>query len=165
MRTISPPTAVLVFFILLFGVFAGHRECQAAMTLTLTPATITFPDQDPDLFPSTTATSTVAVSVTTSAMGNQNFHLSALSRGNLTSGSASIPISNISWTAVKTGGDNRVTYFSGTMTTAVPGTTVMTGRGNDTNPGLGTLTFSILNQWGYATGNYSQITDFTLSAP
>jgi hypothetical protein len=145
--------------------FAGNQECQAAMTLTLTPATITFPDQDPDLFPSTTATSTVAISVTTSAMAGQNFHLSALARGNLISGPASIPISNISWTAVKTGGDNKVFFFGGSMTTAVPGTTVMTGKGNDTTPGSGTLTFSILNQWGYSTGNYSQITDFTLTAP
>lgn len=127
-------------------------------TLTMAPANITFPDQDPDTNPTTAATQTVTITVSATGMGSDQWSLTALSRGNMVAPGSSIPISNISWTAT-----NQPTFMNGSMTTAAPGTLVARRSGNGSTSGI--LTFAIQNLWTYFTGNYTQTTDFTVASP
>ncbi|WP_298435780.1 hypothetical protein [Geobacter sp.] len=138
--------------------FPSAARAAKRLTLTMAPANITFPDQDPDAFPVTAATSTVSVTVNTSGMGGAQWSLTALSRGELLSAGSSIPISSISWTAT-----NQPTFRNGSMTATVPGTLVARNSGNGTWSGV--LSFTIQNLWTYATGIYTQTTDFTVSSP
>lgn len=153
-------TNLLVFF--LIGAYGTEKAFAAAtFTLTLAPASISFADQDPDSFPSTTGNSTVSISINGNGLGsNAPWSLHALSAGDLNSAANSIPISSISWTAT-----NHPTFYDGSFSTAVPGVLVASGVNTGNFSTSSTLTFSIQNLWTYATGNYSQTTNFTVSSP
>lgn len=156
-------TYLIILSFLIFFLLTGLREADAALTLTMNPTSITFPDQDPTAYPSTQATATVSVSCRTTNMAGVSWSLHVVSNGDLVSTGSTIPIANISWTAVKNTGDNQVFYYGGNMTKTSPGTLVVSGKGNDTT--TGTLTFYIQNLWTYYAGNYSQTVVFTMTAP
>jgi hypothetical protein len=149
-----------------------ERGAEAAppvtLGITLSSTSITFPDQDPDFFPvSQQSQAPIRVIATSKNLGAAvPYSCSILARGDLTSGPATISVSNISWTAVTINGDAGETFYNGTLsrTTAVR---VAQGYDNDSrrSPLTGDLTFSIQNLWTYATGNYSQVVDFTITAP
>jgi bacillithiol biosynthesis cysteine-adding enzyme BshC len=125
--------------------------------VTLSPTAISFPDSDPNAVPSIAATQnpvTVTASATTGA-GN-TVTLTVLANGDLVSGSNTIAISNVTWTASGTG------FVAGTLnkSTAQP-VGHWTGSGTRT----GSLSFFLKNSWSYATGSYSQTATFTLTAP
>ena len=72
------------------------------------------------------------------------------------SGSNTIAISNVTWTATGTG------FRAGTMSRT---TSQLVGRWTGSGTRTGTLSFFLANSWSYATGNYTQRVTFTLTAP
>jgi hypothetical protein len=129
----------------------------ASAKLTLGSATVTFPDADPETVPSINA-SEGAVSITakarTSAAGSVT--LTLLAANDLKSGSDTIGISNVTWTATGTG------FAGGTMNkTTAQSVGTWTGSGTQT----GTVSFKLANSWNYATGAYSVSATYTLTAP
>lgn len=127
-------------------------------TLSISPASINFPDNDPDAFPASQA-SGVTITVDPAGIGGSAvWYLHVLARGNLVSGSSTIPISNISWTST-----NQPKFKNGSMTTSVPGTLVAQSTGGTAE--TATVTFSLQNLWTYSTGTYAQTVDFTATSP
>ena len=118
---------------------------------------MSFPDVDPDSVPSNPA-NVNPLSVTSSARtgSSSTATLTCLASGNLVSGTNTIAISNMTWTATGTG------YIAGTMNR----TTAQTA-GSWTGPGQRTGTFSyfLTNLWSYVIGNYSTTISYTLNAP
>ena len=149
---------VLLVSIFLVGFLTCSIEIQpvsAAVTLAVSPASITFLDSDPDLVPSLAANNTVLVTVTVTGNAGKSWSLTHLAGGDL---SPSIPISNVSWTV-----SPQSPFVNGSMSRSVP-QTAASGTGNRTKIS-GTFTFIIANLWSYNTGSYSVSTTFTLSAP
>jgi hypothetical protein len=130
---------------------------SATAKLTVSSATLTFPNADPDLVPSIAATEG-AVNITARAKTSTGTTVSlTLAAGSdLTSGTDTIPISAVTWTV--TGGG----FVVGTMSTATAQTVASwTGSGDRT----GTQTFALANSWTYPTGAFSATATYTLTAP
>jgi hypothetical protein len=130
---------------------------SASAKLTIGAAGVTFPDADPETVTSINATEgaiTISAKGRTSTSGTVTLTLKAAD--DLTSGSDTIPISNVTWTASGTG------FAAGTMnkTTAQ---TVGSWTGSGTHSG--TASFKLANSWDYATGSYSVQATYTLTAP
>lgn len=128
---------------------------SARAKLTLGASAVTFADADPDTTPSITAAAiTVDAKVRTAPGGSST--LTVLADDDLTSGTDTIAISNLTWTAGGTG------YAGGTM----DATTAQT-LGSFSGPGNhgGTQTYALVNSWSYATGSYTATITYTLTAP
>ncbi|MCX6546271.1 MAG: hypothetical protein NTV05_17905 [Acidobacteria bacterium] len=128
------------------------------LTLGVDQGSISFADADPDATPSIQA---AAVTVTYRVQGNSggNWRITIMSSTDLTSGIASIPISQVTWTATPA-----PPFQAGTMSTAVE-QTMASGTGNANPTKTGTVIFRLANSWSYNVGNYSATFTFTLSAP
>jgi hypothetical protein len=147
------------FFVLSLLICSLVQPSWAAVNvnLTLNRAGINFQDADPDAVPSVPASEnplTIGVKVT------GNFHgtwkLAVLASGDLASGSNTIAISNVSWTAQPS------PFIDGVLNRTTP-QVVASGSGNvNLN---GTVRFYFKNSWNYRTGNYSQRIIYTLTAP
>jgi len=125
--------------------------------LTLNRATMNFPDADPDATPSVPAAEnpmTIGVRVTGNPFGN--WQLTVLASGDLISGSHTISISNVSWTATP------LPFIDGTLDKTTP-QVVASGTGNANLSGTVRLYFR--NSWNYIVGDYSQVIIYTLTAP
>ena len=118
---------------------------------------MSFLDADPDSVPSNPA-NVNPLSVTSSARTGSSLTstLTCRASGNLVSGTNTIAISNMTWTATGTG------YVAGTMNR----TTAQTA-GSWTGPGqhIGTFSYFLANLWSYVIGNYSTTINYTLTAP
>jgi hypothetical protein len=153
--------AVLVGFVCPAGgatdaVVNVNAPLASSAQLTLSPTAISFSGADPDTVPSIPANSTVLVVANATTKNNRTVTLDVLANGDLISGSNSIAIGNVTWTASGTG------FVAGTMSR-----TASQPVGQWTNSGTrtGTLSFFLKNSWSYATGNYSQTVTFTLTSP
>ncbi|MEI6669741.1 MAG: hypothetical protein WCP29_16450 [Acidobacteriota bacterium] len=145
---------------LVAGIAGWLAPAAGAQTLTfsVTQTSIAFADADPDITPSLTATGvTLNYKVTGNAAGA--WRITVMSGTDLTSGSASIPIGNLSWTATPS-----PPFQAGTMSTSVQ-QTVASGTGNVNTTRTGTVVFSLVNAWTYNVGTYSATLTFTLTAP
>jgi len=128
----------------------------ATAKLTLGSATLTFPDADPDTTPSISATEgpiAITAKGKTSAAGNITLVVKA--GGPLTSGTDTIALANLTWTAGGAG------YVGGTMNIADQAVGSWTGSGTY----AGTQTYALANSWSYVTGNYGATLTYTLTAP
>jgi hypothetical protein len=128
----------------------------ATAKLTLTSATVTFPNADPDTvtsIPANEGAITVDAKAKTSTGTLVTLTLQATT--DLTSGSDTIAISNVTWTA--TGGG----FVAGTMSLVAQTVGSWTGSGDRS----GTQSYSLANSWSYATGSYSAAATYTLTAP
>lgn len=124
--------------------------------LTLGAASITWTDQDPDSVATLTSASiTIDVKARTSAAGNVT--LTVKSATDLTSGSNTIPIGQLTWAASGTG--FTATGASNKDTAQTIGS--WTGSTNE----AGAHTYSLPNSWTYATGSYTATLTYTLTAP
>jgi hypothetical protein len=126
--------------------------------LTITPATINFPDADPSLFPQVPAaenpiTVTVKIRKTPTAPAAT---LVCSTGAPLSSGTSTIAAGNIRWTATGTG------FMAGQLSSATPQTV---GSWNSSGAHTGFLTFQLDNLWSYTTGTYSGSIQYTLTAP
>jgi hypothetical protein len=131
-------------------------QINAKAKLTLGTNSITMTDAgDPDSNPTLTSTGvTIDVSARTSATGSVT--LTVLAGGDLSNGTQTIAINQLTWTA---GGSGFVGGTSNRTTAQSVGT--WTGSGLQT----GVQTFSLPNSWTYATGNYSVTLNYTLTSP
>jgi hypothetical protein len=127
----------------------------ARARLTLGSAAITFADADPATVPTLTSTAlTVDVGARTSPTGNVT--LTVLATGPLASGTDSIAISNLTWTATGTG------FAAGTSNaTTAQSVGAWTGPGART----GSQTYLLPNSWAYAPGSYTTTLNYTLTVP
>ncbi|HSL24369.1 MAG TPA: hypothetical protein VK886_22735 [Vicinamibacterales bacterium] len=128
------------------------------LEFSITPSAFVFPAADPDVTPVV-----MSPTLTIQYRVQQNVHgqwrLTVRADGDLTSGSASIPISNVTWNATPA-----PPFQNGTMSATVE-QLIASGAGNVTPPETGSLTFQLVNSWNYAAGLYTQSFVFTLSAP
>jgi hypothetical protein len=133
-----------------------NATVSAKAKLTLGVAAINFPDADPDTEPSIAATENpVSVTVKAQTGGASAVTLTVQANGDLDSGTDTIDITNVSWTATGTG------FVGGTMDTTAQSAGSWTGPGRRD----GTFAFSLANSWDYAAGSYSQTVVYTLTAP
>jgi hypothetical protein len=124
--------------------------------LTLGVAAINFPDSDPDSVPSIGATENpVSVTVKAQTGSISTVTLTVQANGDLESGSDSIPITNVTWTASGSG------FQSGTMDTSAQPAGSWTGSGRRD----GEFNYFLANDWNYQTGSYTQTVVYTLTAP
>jgi hypothetical protein len=134
-----------------------NATVSARAELTLSPTTINFADANPTTSPLVAADSVVNVTAKVRTGSASTATLKALAGGDLTSGTDTIPISSVSWTA------SGSPFIAGTMnkTTAQDAATFSTGNGSFT----GSYTFTFANNWSYSPGNYTQTVTYTLIAP
>jgi len=156
----------LVLFFVLFP-FLAERPLYAATirTFTVTPTSVGFPNQDPDLGE---ITSSPSLSVTVSVRqltASQNWTLAISATTDLVSGGNTIPAGNIRWT-VTGSGTPTPTFYNGTL---VRGVYLAAGQGPGRNNGRADITssfyFYLTNAWSYPTGNYSGTVTLRLTVP
>jgi hypothetical protein len=129
---------------------------NAKAKLTLTGGPIVFADADPDVSTTVSATTPVTVDVKARTTAAGVVTLTVMATQDLTSGSDTIGISNLAWTAAGTG------FVAGTSSTATAQTVgSWTGSGSPS----GTQTYVLTNSWAYATGTYLTTLNYTLSVP
>ena len=130
---------------------------SAIAKLTLSRATLSFPDADPDSTPAIAASGgPITVTAKARTTIGSTVTLSVQASGDLLSGLDSIPISRISWTATGTG------FVNGTLSAAgaqAVGTWVSSGSWS------GTQSYVMANSWSYVAGTYSATLTYTLTAP
>lgn len=127
------------------------------VTLTVSQPTVAFVAGDPDTTPSISAAPIV---VTVRVQQNSGpWHLSVLANGDLLSGTSSIDVTQVTWTA-----SPAPPFQNGTLN-KIADQTMASGTGN-VNPAVsGSIVFRLANSWTYSAGLYSQTVVFTLSAP
>jgi hypothetical protein len=123
--------------------------------LELGGTTVSFPDQDPDTAATLTSTSPLVIDVKARTSKTGSVTLSVKSGGDLSSGTDTIGIANLRWTASGSG------YVPGTANTSDQNVGTWTGSGHYS----GSQTYTLLNSWAYNTGNYSATMTYTLTAP
>ena len=152
-------------FILLMVVFLvsglpgdlGPRASEAgAISLRLTPSTLTFPDASPDVTP-LIGPATVMVTVKAEGSPGYPWVLTLVSNSDLRSGASVIPITAISFSSSPS-----PPFNSGTMSRVTP---ILLGTGiAHINTDL-RMDFLLQNSWSYNIGVYSATATFTLSGP
>lgn len=136
--------------------------CAAAhaqrLDLSVTPTTIAFPSSSPDVAP---VLLSVPVEVTYRVQQNlqRPWTLTLLALGDLSSGTSTIEIANVSWVATPA-----PPFQNGTLSRTVA-QRLAAGTGNVTPAAYGQITFRLPNAWTYDAGVYTQVVTFTLSAP
>ncbi len=129
---------------------------NAKAKLTLTGGPIVFDDADPDVSATVTATTPVSIAVKARTTAAGVVTLTVEATQDLTSGTDTIAISNLGWTASGTG------FVGGTSNTTTAQTVgSWAGSGNMS----GTQTYVLTNSWAYATGSYVTTLNYTLSVP
>jgi hypothetical protein len=156
---------VLGLFLVTGNVFAASTTgtlnigatVSSTAKLALGAASISFANADPDTTSSITASPdpvTVTAKAKTTTAGNVT--LTVVTGGDLTSGSDTIAITNVTWTAGGAG------FVAGTMDKTTPQSAgSWTGSGNRS----GTFSYALANSWAYATGSYTATATYTLSCP
>ncbi len=151
-RTARLAPAIAVVLALASGV--AHAS-QAELSFDVT--TVSFPSADPDLAPTIGAAEN-PVQVRVVVKGQQPSSPSQLTVqavGDLLSGSDSIPVGQVTWTAQGQG------FVSGTLSKTQP---ELVGQWLWKVDATGQLRFWLQNSWSYAVGAYSQNLVYTLIA-
>lgn len=129
---------------------------NARAKLTVGTASVVFADADPGTVPTLTS-SGIAVSAKVRTGGASTATLTVLSDQDLTSGSDTIAVSNLTWTVGGTAG-----FSAGTMDKTTAQTLgSWSGSGNRSD----TQTYSLPNSWAYNVGSYTATITYTLTAP
>jgi hypothetical protein len=123
-------------------------------TLEVVPLAIVFPDSDPDSGAITGTVLTITSKVKTGGIHAADLTWKA---PDLSNGTDTIAISNVSWTAQGTG----TGYVDGTLSN----TDVNVGHWTHSGNYVGTLTPKLVNSWDYNVGTYTSASTFTLSSP
>ncbi|MCX6549745.1 MAG: hypothetical protein NTY02_01855 [Acidobacteria bacterium] len=129
-----------------------------SVTLSLSQNSFSFASADPDSTP--TITGSPAITVTYSVSGTKSgggWTMTLLAGGNLIAGTATIPISNMTWTATP-----KPVFQDGMMSNSLA-QTLASGLGNKSNS-TGMVTFSLANSWSYNVGTYTASIIFTITA-
>jgi hypothetical protein len=138
----------------------ASSTCSA--TLTIDTTSISFPSANPDLVPSVPATQNpVTVTANVQIEDGKTAALTVLPGGDLVSGSDTIAINTVSWTATGSG-DNNGGLVPGILAKNTP---VPAGSWTQSGTYTGAFSFFMANSWSYATGTYSQTMTYTVTAP
>jgi hypothetical protein len=151
----APVSAVIV---LIAAAWWPAVATAQKVDVTLTPSTVSFQSADPDTTPVVTSP-TVSVRYRVQQNAGAQWRITVLATGDLVTGGASIPVSNVSWIATPS------PPFQNGILSATVEQLVASGTGNVVPPETGTMTFRLVNSWTYAAGVYSQSFVFTISAP
>jgi hypothetical protein len=127
--------------------------------LSLSATSIAFPSADPDTTPSIAAPVMQVTYRIRQNASDADWQITVLASGDLSSGLATIPVSNITWSATPS-----PPFQSGTMS-AITAQRVAGGFGNVNPSRTGYLSFFLANSWSYDVGTYSAVFTFTLTAP
>ena len=136
---------------------AGQAQAQA-LDLTLSTTAITFASADPDTTPSIPA-AVVTLTYRIRGGGSISYRITVMASDDLRSGSATIPVSLVTWTATPA-----PPFQNGTMSRTAAQTLasgVSTSQGSKT----GYVVFSLENRWTHNPGTYTASIAFTLVAP
>jgi hypothetical protein len=126
-------------------------------SLTLSSATVAFPDADPDTVAQIPATGgPLLITAKSRATGGAQVLLSVQATDDLRSGVVVIAASNITWTGSGAG------FVAGTLSKTSP-VTVATWTGSGIRSG--SQQFFFRNLWTHPTGTYTLTMTYTLSAP
>jgi len=149
---------LLTLIVLALMLWAAQPALAAVhVRLTLNRPSIHFPNADPDATPSVPASENpITIEMKVDGNPGGTWNLVVLASGDLVSGSNTIPISNISWTA------KPLPFVHGKLDKATP-QIVASGTGNANLSG--SVSFYFKNSWNYLVGDYSQVIIYTLSAP
>ncbi|OFW07267.1 MAG: hypothetical protein A3H96_17250 [Acidobacteria bacterium RIFCSPLOWO2_02_FULL_67_36] len=128
---------------------------SAKAKLTLGAASVTFADADPETVPSLSS-GAITIDVKARTTTNGAVTLTVLAGGDLTSGSDTIAITNLTWSVA---GSGFVAGANDKTTAQTVGS--WTGSGTPS----GTHTLALPNNWTYATGSYVATLNYTLTAP
>lgn len=141
--------------VLLFLIGAGPLRAQQ-IQLSISPQSISFPADDPDIRASIPADRTVQI--TMKITGSRTWQLTLRANGQLADASslAEIPISKISWTATP------VPPFRNGSLAANLDQIAAAATWSNFN-GRGDLSFFFANEWSYWAGSYSQTVTVTLA--
>ena len=163
----------LILFLAFFQLLSVNTSfCATIRTFTVSPSTISFPNQDPDQYPEVSSSPNLTVTIEVRQLpATQNWTLEIYSNGNLISGGDSIPIGNVRWTVTGTANPPG-TFTNGTFGV---GQYITTGQGpggancnGGTNHNRACVTcnfqFYLLNYWSYAAGTYSRLITLRLTA-
>ncbi|MCX6546272.1 MAG: hypothetical protein NTV05_17910 [Acidobacteria bacterium] len=129
----------------------------ARAKLTLSYASMAFPDADPDAVPLVPAGGgALIITAKARTTPGSTVTLVVLASDDLRSGLDTIPAGNLTWTA--TGGG----FSGGTMNKTTAQTV-----GSWANSGFwsGTQSYALVNSWNFSTGTYTTTLNYTLTAP
>jgi hypothetical protein len=125
--------------------------------LTVSTATLTCPDANPDLSPQVAALQgALSISAKARSTDGSQVVLTIQAADDLRSGLQVIPASAISWTVTGAG------FAPGTLSKASP---VTLGQWSGSGSRSGTQTLLFQNLWTYATGTYTCTLTYTLTGP
>ena len=125
--------------------------------LTLSTASVAFPDADPDTVPQIPSSAgPILITAKARAIAGGQVLLTVQATDDLRSGVTIIPASNITWTATGTG------FVSGTLSTTSP-VTLASWTNSGVHTGSQQLYFR--NLWTHPTGTYTLSILYTLTAP
>lgn len=153
MTMLRVPLALLAGILMLPSPAMAQR-----LELSLAPRVVTFPSTDPDTAPLVDA-APLQLSYRIRANGNNPWTLTVLAQGDLTSGTRTVDISNVTWVATPA-----PPFQDGTLSRTVA-QTMASGTGNVNPMRTGSVTFRLANSWTYTAGIYTQTVVFTLSSP
>jgi hypothetical protein len=139
------------------GTLTINATVAARAELVLAPTTINFADSSPTTVSSVPADNPVAVTARVRTGKATAATLTVASANDLTSGSDTIPISAVSWTA------SGAPFIAGTLNKASAQSAATFGNGSGTYNG--TYSFVLANNWTYNTGSYTATVTYTLTAP
>jgi hypothetical protein len=124
--------------------------------LTLSSASLTFPDADPDMVPVVSAIP-ASMTITAKARATEGaiVTLTVLASDDLRSGISTIPASAITWTGSGAG------FVDGTLSAA---TEQLLGSWLGSGIRSGTQSFRFQNLWSHPTGTYTVTITYTLTA-
>jgi hypothetical protein len=128
---------------------------NARAVLTLDTSAITWNDADPDSVSSFTS-APIAISTRARTTAGSTISLTVQADDDLTSGSDTISISNLTWTVTGAG------FVPGTSSSAAAQTVASFSNSGNRS---GTQTYSLPNSWDYAVGTYTAQLTYTLTAP
>jgi hypothetical protein len=124
--------------------------------LTVSSATLTFPNADPDTVARIPASEgPLTVTVASRSTSGSAIVLTVQASDDLRSGLATIAVSALTWTASGIG------FLGGTMSKTAQTVGSWTTTGNST----GVLTFGFANGWTYSVGSYRTTITYTLTVP
>jgi hypothetical protein len=135
-----------------------NATVAAKAKLTVSAASISFADRDPDNVPVISANRLLDITVKARTTTGGSVTLGVASDGPLKSGLVdTIGINALKWSATGDPG------FNATGTSDTTSQTVVSFTGSGTR--TGTQSYTLDNSWAYATGSYSAVLTYTLSAP
>jgi hypothetical protein len=134
-----------------------NATVNAVAGLSFGTTSLNFASADPGASSSIAATEnpvSVTVNARTSTTGSVT--LTVLAGGDLVSGSDTIGINNVSWTATGSG------FVAGTMNKT---TAQSAGSWSGSGIRTGSFSYALANSWSYASGAYTASVTYTLTAP